>query len=263
MEAQDIQSAHEIQSVLEATHLNGHTSEEALLSDLALSARLAPSASGIALQALGAPSAGSTMQQAPSPLQQPGDSAPQAGISNAREAGSTPQAPSSLLLQADGITQQANGPADTTPQQAMRPAQHADSSARSVPSAEHQAGRPTPQADIALRASGDIIPGTASAAHQAGSRALQAHGPLQQRCFTEELVGTRACFQLVDLGRQIYVWAGTDSGAMGCMCLASPPQATGSHAGCGRSPSLYVHMTSLNTPLWRGCTVSSKVHLVS
>ncbi len=55
------------------------------------------------------------------------------------------------------------------------------------------------------------------AARQADSSALQ------QACFSEELVGIRVCFQLVDLGRQLYVWAGLESGALGCMCLASPP----------------------------------------
>ena len=54
--------------------------------------------------------------------------------------------------------------------------------------------------------------------------ALQADSSaLQQACFSEELVGIRVCFQLVDLGRQLYVWAGSEGGAMGCMCLASPP----------------------------------------
>ena len=241
MEAQDIQSAHEMQSVLEATHLNGQTSEEALQSGLlnesALPEGLAPSASSIALQAMDGPSAGSTAQQVPGPQQQPGSPMQQAGISSTLEARGTAQEPSSILLQADGIMRQANGPADSTPQQASRPAQHADSSARTAPSADFQAGRPTPQADSAVRASNGSMPGAARPACPAGGGALQAHGPMQQKCFTEELVGTRACFQLVDLGRQIYIWAGADSGAMGCMCLASPPQATatGSQAGSGRS----------------------------
>ena len=58
------------------------------------------------------------------------------------------------------------------------------------------------------------------AARQADSSALQ------QACFSEELVGIRVCFQLVDLGRQLYVWAGLEGGAMGCMCLVSPPAGT-------------------------------------
>ena len=62
---------------------------------------------------------------------------------------------------------------------------------------------------------------TAGAPGQAERRVGSA--ALQQACSSEELVGIRACFQLVDLGRQLYVWAGLESGAMGCMCLASPP----------------------------------------
>ena len=255
MEAQDIQSAHEIQSVLEATHLNGQTSEEALesglLTDSALRAGLAPSASSIALQAMGAPSAGGGV---PNAAQPPG----QAGIRPTREAGSTPQESSSLLLLAEYIMQQANGPGDSTPPGARRHAQHADSSARAAPGAEHQAGRPPPQAASAAQASNGFISDPVSMAHQAGSAmqpagsgASPAHSPMQQRCFTEELVGVKACFQLTDLGRQIYVWAGTDSGAMGCMCLASPPQATGSHAGHAKVLCLYGHMSRLNTPLQR------------
>ncbi|CAK0783129.1 hypothetical protein CVIRNUC_006325 [Coccomyxa viridis] len=238
MEAQDIQSAHEIQSVLEATHLNGQTSEEALesgaLTDSALQVGLAPSASSIALQAMGAPSAGGG---APSAARQPGSFPGQVGISTAREDASTPQESSSMLLQAERIMQQANGPPDSTPQQARQPAQHAASSAHAAPSAPHQAGRAPPQADSAVQAANGFMSGAARPAHQAGSAvqpagsgALQTQGPMQQRCFTEELAGVKACFQLVDLGRQIYVWAGTSSGAMGCMCLASPPSPTGDGA---------------------------------
>ena len=50
---------------------------------------------------------------------------------------------------------------------------------------------------------------------------------MQQACFNEELAGIRVCFQLVDLGRQVYLWAGLESGVMGCMCLASPPPSAG------------------------------------
>ena len=268
MEAQDIQSAHDIQSVLEATHLNGQTSEEALenglLTDSALQVGLAPSASSIALQAMGAPSAGGG---APSAARQPGSFPGQVGISTAREDASTPQESSSMLLQAEHIMQQANGPPDSTPQQARQPAQHAASSAHAAPSAPHQAGRAPPQVHSAVQAANGFMSGAARPPHQAGSAvqpagsgALQTQGPMQQRCFTEELAGVKACFQLADLGRQIYVWAGTDSGAMGCMCLASPPPPTGNHAGYGRLSGLTVHMSSVNTPSQRCCSVSSVVH---
>lgn len=50
---------------------------------------------------------------------------------------------------------------------------------------------------------------------------------MRQACFNEELAGIRVCFQLVDLGRQVYLWAGLESGAMGCMCLASSPPSAG------------------------------------
>ena len=270
MEAQDIQSAHEIQSVLEATHLNGQTSEEALesglLTDSALQVGLAPSASSIALQAMGAPSAGGGM---PSAAQQPGSFVQQPGISTMQETASTPGESSSMLLQAQQIMQQANGPPDSTPQQARQPAQHAASSAHAAPSAPHQAGRAPPQADSAVQAANGFMSGAARPAHQAGSAvqpagsgASQAHGPMQQRCFTEELAGVKACFQLVDLGRQIYVWAGTNSGAMGCMCLASPPSPTGSHAGHGKCSGLNVHMRRVNSPLQEGRSMSSEVHQV-
>ena len=66
---------------------------------------------------------------------------------------------------------------------------------------------------------------------------------LQQTCFSEELVGIRVCFQLVDLGRQLYVWAGLEGGAMGCMCLASPPAGADdavSPSFLRRWPSAYV-----------------------
>ena len=267
MEAQDIQSAHEIQSVLEATHLNGQTSEEALesglLTDSALQVGLAPSASSIALQAMGAPSAGGGVPSAAQqPSSSPGSSPGQAAISTVREARSTLQESSSMLLQAEYIMQQANGPPDSTPQQARQPAQHDASSAHSAPGAAHPLGRPTPQANGPVLAANGFMPGAAGAAYHpgsamqpAGSGALQAHGPMQQRCFTEELAGVKACFQLVDLGRQIYIWAGTNSGAMGCMCLASPPPPTGSHAGHSRSSGLNVHMSSVNNPVQRGCRV--------
>ena len=270
MEAQDIQSAHEIQSVLEATHLNGQSSEEALesglLADSALQVGLAPSASSIALQAMGAPSAGGG---APSAARQPGSSPGQAGISTAWEAHGTPQESSSMLLQAEYIMQQANGPPDSTPQQARQPAQHGDSSAHATPGTEYPLGRSPPQAVSAVQTANGFMPGAASAAYQAGSAvqpagsgSLQTQGPMQQRCFTEELAGVKACFQLVDLGRQIYVWAGTNSGAMGCMCLASPPSPTGSHAGHGRCSGLNVHMSRVNSPSQEGRSMSSEVHQV-
>lgn len=81
--------------------------------------------------------------------------------------------------------------------------------------------------NIAVQAADSAASGTPDqASHQADSSALQ------QACFSEDLVGIRVCFQLVDLGRQLYVWAGLEGGAMGCMCLASPP------AGAHNSPSL-------------------------
>lgn len=62
----------------------------------------------------------------------------------------------------------------------------------------------------------------------------QQRGSMQQSTFSEELVGIRVCFQLVDLGRQLYIWAGLENGAMGCMCLAAPPQSAGKRPICPR-----------------------------
>ena len=81
----------------------------------------------------------------------------------------------------------------------------------------------TSTAEYSTSSSGRVL--TMQAAHAASVRASDQ--AMQQACFNEELAGIRVCFQLVDLGRQVYLWAGLESGAMGCMCLASPPPSAG------------------------------------
>ena len=73
---------------------------------------------------------------------------------------------------------------------------------------------------------------------------------LQQTCFSEELVGIRVCFQLVDLGRQLYVWAGLENGAQGCMCLASPPT--------GDCPFVFSKLSFMTPPRAKGAQYMSE-----
>ena len=50
-------------------------------------------------------------------------------------------------------------------------------------------------------------------------------GDVQLHCFSEDILDTAVHFQVLDLGRQLYVWAGTGEARMGPLCLASPPAA--------------------------------------
>ena len=105
-----------------------------------------------------------------------------------------------------------NGHASTQPMQANGGLPRTDQTA-TVDADAHASG--DSRAAWGAESAGSGAPD--QAARQADSSALQ------QNCFSEDLVGIRVCFQLVDLGRQLYVWAGLEGGAMGCMCLASPP----------------------------------------
>jgi hypothetical protein len=60
-------------------------------------------------------------------------------------------------------------------------------------------------------------------------------------CFSEEILDTQVHFQVIDLGRQLYVWAGTGEARMGALCLAAAPAGAGSHCFilgllCSRMP---------------------------
>ncbi len=43
-----------------------------------------------------------------------------------------------------------------------------------------------------------------------------------QHCFSEELLDSTVHFQVMDLGRQLYIWVGTSAAQMGSLCFASP-----------------------------------------
>ena len=82
----------------------------------------------------------------------------------------------------------------------------------------------TVDGDMHISGSRRAAQADSAAGGRSDQAARQADSPaLQQACFSEELVGIRVCFQVVDLGCQLYVWAGLEGGVMGCMCLASPP----------------------------------------
>ncbi|EIE23820.1 hypothetical protein COCSUDRAFT_83695 [Coccomyxa subellipsoidea C-169] len=53
---------------------------------------------------------------------------------------------------------------------------------------------------------------------QAGAAAAA----LMQHCFSEELLDSTVHFQVMDLGRQLYIWVGTSAAQMGSLCFASP-----------------------------------------
>lgn len=60
---------------------------------------------------------------------------------------------------------------------------------------------------------------------------------MQQHRVSEQLLDVVVHFQIVDLGRQLYVWVGTDEARMGAMCLASPTP-PGGHASAAWRASL-------------------------
>ena len=64
-----------------------------------------------------------------------------------------------------------------------------------------------------------------------------------QHCVSEQVLDASVHFQIVDLGRQLYVWVGTGDARMGSMCVASPVP-PGGHASllCGatRNPRVAI-----------------------
>ena len=62
---------------------------------------------------------------------------------------------------------------------------------------------------------------------------------MQQHCFSEDILDTTVHFQVLDLGRQLYVWAGTSDARMGPLCLASPPAA----GAADRAPHVLLPIT--------------------
>jgi hypothetical protein len=57
--------------------------------------------------------------------------------------------------------------------------------------------------------------------------------------FTEDLLDVKVHFQIMDLGRQLFIWVGTDAATFGSLCLASSLM---SHQGL--CPSNVVIVTS-------------------
>ena len=43
-----------------------------------------------------------------------------------------------------------------------------------------------------------------------------------QHCFSEEVLDNTLHFQIMDLGRQLYIWVGTGAAQMGSLAMASP-----------------------------------------
>jgi len=60
-----------------------------------------------------------------------------------------------------------------------------------------------------------------SAAAAAAAETAASTGAVQH-CFSEEILDVTVHFQVMDLGRQLYVWVGTGEAKMGSMCFASP-----------------------------------------
>ncbi|GMH42218.1 hypothetical protein BSKO_10137 [Bryopsis sp. KO-2023] len=47
---------------------------------------------------------------------------------------------------------------------------------------------------------------------------------IKQRCFSEEVLDVAIHFQLTDLGRQLFVWVGSDEGQLSNLYLAGLPR---------------------------------------
>ncbi|CAL8471945.1 g11487 [Coccomyxa elongata] len=56
-------------------------------------------------------------------------------------------------------------------------------------------------------------------------------GRAVQHCFSEEILDNTVHFQIMDLGRQLYIWVGTGAAQMGSLAMASP---LGTQTGTGR-----------------------------
>ena len=64
-----------------------------------------------------------------------------------------------------------------------------------------------------------------SDAQPASEAAAAAAGSGMQHCFSEEILDSAVHFQVMDLGRQLYIWVGTSAAQMGSLCFASPLRA--------------------------------------
>jgi hypothetical protein len=81
---------------------------------------------------------------------------------------------------------------------------------------------------------GGGAPATASAptrsAPAPGASPAAPQYALTQHCFSDEAHDTALHFQVVDLGRQLYVWVGGAGGALGSLTLAAAPAGAGAGA---------------------------------
>lgn len=60
--------------------------------------------------------------------------------------------------------------------------------------------------------------------------------------FAEEIADVKVYFQIIELGRQLFIWVGTDAARMGSVCLASAPGATVPGEKAHESSCCYLHI---------------------
>lgn len=81
-------------------------------------------------------------------------------------------------------------------------------------------GASSEHASAPLRDSPDTQAAPASSAAAAAAGVGGAAG--MQHCFSEEILDSAVHFQVMDLGRQLYICVGTSAAQMGSLCFASP-----------------------------------------
>lgn len=80
-------------------------------------------------------------------------------------------------------------------------------------------GASSEHASAPLRDSPDT---QAAPASSAAAAAAGVGGAGMHHCFSEEILDSAVHFQVMDLGRQLYIWVGTSAAQMGSLCFASP-----------------------------------------